>query len=1117
MEGLGIAANFIAVINQTVILSEAIYKYVQSIRRRRKIAQAFGEEVMLFLGALQKLEDVVKRVEKERIRTDNLPLNEDSFMNATAACKRTLLEILNKLPEKRTVNLPLLGKVKVALKWPFDEKEMDATLKKLQGHQQSFVIQLGARTLDEALDTKMMVKRVGSKIDKLDEKTDDVKVVVTELRDDNTKRREEDVIATKKRRLDKLIRWLAPTQYSIKQEESLEKHQAGTGKWLFDHAKYRKWRESSTSALWVHGIAGSLVIESFENGWGDNFAYFYFQYNREETKDPTIVLRTILAQLLHGYGPDILGHPSIAALESEKVIKNRGPPVAMQRLEDLLYAVLELHKQAPTILLDGLDEYPLERRKKLLDLITSVTRRSRLRIMIFSREEEDIKDSFRDFNVISLGEEGINLKEDMRKHIEAKFEDPTIWSGAVVQIQGEITERLIECSGRNTFRWLDCQLDLLHRHRTVVSIRKTLESVPHTLFETYDRILEYIDIEPYADLICNVILITTHAWGPIDLEMMNEAISIITEENKLDRYYSFGNPKDILEICRGLICMHPSSTFEEGPDIGSTQGVIFSHYTVREYFESEYLIKHPRFSKYSIQNSENRMCKLTLRYLTLEDFKTPCLSEVEIRERLENHKFYKYCAFFWLYHLRRIVKEIYPVDEGLFELVDKFIFDSPGNLHSYEQVLATWWAEDPTNKRMWEINKFSYNKAHETHSMLSNAIFYQLFRRSVGPEWLFKCIFDKRPGLIDVDIRGLGPPIWIALTTGRKDLHRCLIEKGANLRTVACPEFPFIPEAGHPIDSHFDALLKLHVLPQTLFVPAEQFYSKQYPIHKVAVCDPDFLSVYIDKGIDVNTRSEDGTSPIHYAVMCNNLEAVKLLVSFGADINCKTNAGRTPLHIAISIYSAPIVDYLLQNGAILPPDLIGSDIAAVAHYKPKLPRRQEYDSTPNDRLLERMNDFPIMRKSENDIPNTWLKQVISWNESDTTERCHGKSSCYLSIDSPFRSLQRIEFRIRSKEKWAKYNPRCGHHQYVWKRSWFEASVRKKNTDNQSTTRFVQLNVNSFDLIQYHSVTWDIRDQTPGVKEWLEEISDGDIIDICGASVEGCSIVLEELEAHLYGL
>jgi hypothetical protein len=52
----------------------------------------------------------------------------------------------------------------------------------------------------------MMVERVDSKIDKLDEKTDDVKVVVTELRDDNSKRREEDVIATKSMYSDFTIR-----------------------------------------------------------------------------------------------------------------------------------------------------------------------------------------------------------------------------------------------------------------------------------------------------------------------------------------------------------------------------------------------------------------------------------------------------------------------------------------------------------------------------------------------------------------------------------------------------------------------------------------------------------------------------------------------------------------------------------------------------------------------------------------------------------------------------------------------------------------------------------------------------------------------------------------------
>lgn len=38
------------------------------------------------------------------------------------------------------------------------------------------------------------VIKVDAKIDRLDEKTDDVKVIVKELRDDNSKRREEETI-----------------------------------------------------------------------------------------------------------------------------------------------------------------------------------------------------------------------------------------------------------------------------------------------------------------------------------------------------------------------------------------------------------------------------------------------------------------------------------------------------------------------------------------------------------------------------------------------------------------------------------------------------------------------------------------------------------------------------------------------------------------------------------------------------------------------------------------------------------------------------------------------------------------------------------------------------------
>ncbi|KAI5796871.1 hypothetical protein FPQ18DRAFT_303051 [Pyronema domesticum] len=44
------------------------------------------------------------------------------------------------------------------------------------------------------LDTLNAVIKVDAKIDRLDEKTDDVKVIVKELRDDNSKRREEETI-----------------------------------------------------------------------------------------------------------------------------------------------------------------------------------------------------------------------------------------------------------------------------------------------------------------------------------------------------------------------------------------------------------------------------------------------------------------------------------------------------------------------------------------------------------------------------------------------------------------------------------------------------------------------------------------------------------------------------------------------------------------------------------------------------------------------------------------------------------------------------------------------------------------------------------------------------------
>ena len=66
---------------------------------------------------------------------------------------------------------------------------------------------------------------------------------------------------------------------------------------------------------------------------------------------------------------------------------------------------------------------------------------------------------------------------------------------------------------------------------------------------------------------------------------------------------------------------------------------------------------------------------------------------------------------------------------------------------------------------------------------------------------------------------------------------------------------------------------------------------------------------------DVNNVSGKGNlTPLHYAVLNNDLLATKALVSCGIDINKASSEGRTALHIASLYGKADLVSFLLQNG-----------------------------------------------------------------------------------------------------------------------------------------------------------------------------------------------------------
>lgn len=88
------------------------------------------------------------------------------------------------------------------------------------------------------------------------------------------------------------------------------------------------------------------------------------------------------------------------------------------------------------------------------------------------------------------------------------------------------------------------------------------------------------------------------------------------------------------------------------------------------------------------------------------------------------------------------------------------------------------------------------------------------------------------------------------------------------------------------------------------------------PLHVAAVRGQlavvDFL---INNGADVNTKTKDGKTLLHHVAREGHFEVVALLIDSGSDLNAKDVAGRTPLNCAMRWRKYDIAMLLINRGA----------------------------------------------------------------------------------------------------------------------------------------------------------------------------------------------------------
>jgi hemerythrin len=401
-------------------------------------------------------------------------------------------------------------------------------------------------------------------------------------------------------------------------------------------------------------------------------------------------------------------------------------------------------------------------------------------------------------------------------------------------------------------------------------------------------------------------------------------------------------------------------------------------------------LSHYAIAKKGTNEAHCSLAKWTLKYLLVDDFSEPCVSESQLHERLEKYKFYPYCSLYWLYHARKVELE----DEDLFELVDSFVFGSPNHLRSYEQMMKEIYYESHTEHSVDKHRTIIYqHDRKDDDQRLSDALFYHIIKEDL--RWITKSILRKRPEWLDRDVRELGPPLRIVAVAGNQDMAKYLLSLGAD-SNKDCPSYelfevsPFLGEGTKP----YDILLKYDPVPGDWPLSSRVTPPFVCVIHVISQYAPELLPLALQHKADINVRGKDGSTPIHCAVLGNSLEAVKALVAAGADIHAETYSRRTCFHIALSLQSWDILGYLLDHNVAVPPDIteeVLSDsmlsIPANVRRKIKLPEG-----------LQRA-----------DVHSGWVRTVASRREDIDVAQSY--KDPYVSITINGKSLKKIVFKI----------------------------------------------------------------------------------------------------------
>ena len=412
----------------------------------------------------------------------------------------------------------------------------------------------------------------------------------------------------------------------------------------------------------------------------------------------------------------------------------------------------------------------------------------------------------------------------------------------------------------NRFRWVFCQLEVL-RDCLPPSVRRTLDELPESLDETYERILKEIK-KPNRDHARRLLSCLVAAVRPLQVEELAEVLAVDYEDEegipRLNPNWRWEDQEQaLLTSCSSLIAVVESN---------GSRVVQFSHFSVREFLTSDRLATSSGdVLRYHIamEPAHTILAQACMSvFLRSDDHIEP--DAVKTRSQLAG-----YAVRHWVTHARfeNVSSYLRKAMEYLFDL-DKPYFSAWRDLHDID-ISTT----DGSTFHQFTV----YSK--------SNAV--PLYYAALcGFQDLVEHLVLKYPQHVNARGGHYVTPLVVALAGEHFQIARILYDNGAN--------------------------------------PNARGYIGTTPLHPAAWNGHlQIVQVLLGFKADVNVQNHEGRTPLHYLTDSRRVSdflrsytnAARVLLEYGADVNACDNSHVTPLHVAVRTKKVDLVRVLLEHGA----------------------------------------------------------------------------------------------------------------------------------------------------------------------------------------------------------